>query len=255
MIDRFLPGVPGPAIEEAYNASRGNEIKSGKFDNPKSSAALVANAFGFFLNKPKLIPPLPDCERHWPVQKLTIEKVIKFPWNRGTHPHLDCVILTSSALIGIESKRYEPFRSINKNELSEIYWRDCWGDEMCGFKKARDTLNENSKYFLQFDAAQLFKHAFALRTEVHRNKYKSNLKPILFYIYAEPENWPDGRKVNKKFKEQHAEGLSKFAKMVEGDEVQFLHCSYNTLLQLWDRSGNTKIQKHLLAVKNRYLSF
>ena len=50
MRDRFLPGVPTEQITEIYNAAPGNEITSGKFDSAESSAALVANAFGFFLN-------------------------------------------------------------------------------------------------------------------------------------------------------------------------------------------------------------
>ena len=63
MTDRFLPGVPGAEIERIFNAAAGNEIASGKFDSPESSAALAANAFGFFLNRPRDLPPLPDCGR------------------------------------------------------------------------------------------------------------------------------------------------------------------------------------------------
>ena len=47
MTGRFLPGVPGPKVEAIFNAAAGNEIASGKFDSPESSAALAANAFGF----------------------------------------------------------------------------------------------------------------------------------------------------------------------------------------------------------------
>ena len=46
MHDRFLSGVPCKQIEEIYNAAPGNEIASGKFDSPESSAALAANTFG-----------------------------------------------------------------------------------------------------------------------------------------------------------------------------------------------------------------
>lgn len=254
MFDRFLPGVPEPEIEKALNASPGNEISSGKFDNPESSAALVTNTFGFFLKKRCLIPPLPGCEKYWPVQRLAIEKSIKFPWWGGTHPHLDCVIWTPSALIGIESKRYEPFRPKKEINLSKSYWRDCWGDEMGGFKQVRDIIEEDPRYFSRIDATQLFKHAFALRTEVHRKKYEINLKPILFYVYAEPEKWIDGKKVKESLKKEHQKELLNFAKMVEGDEVQFFHCSYNSLLEHWDRSGDSEIQTHVLAIKKRYFS-
>ena len=60
MHDRFLPGVPRRQIEETYNAAPGKEIVSGKFDSPESSAALAANTFGFFLNRPGDLPSLPD---------------------------------------------------------------------------------------------------------------------------------------------------------------------------------------------------
>ena len=48
----FLPGLPIADIRAAYLTAPGNEIESGKFSSPESSAALVANAFGLFLNSP-----------------------------------------------------------------------------------------------------------------------------------------------------------------------------------------------------------
>ena len=74
MTDRFLPGVPGREIERIFNTAAGNEIASGKFDSPESSAALAANAFGFFLKRPRDLPPLPDCGRvAWPARSLSLE--------------------------------------------------------------------------------------------------------------------------------------------------------------------------------------
>ena len=63
MTGRFLPGVPGPDIEAIFEAAPGNEIGTGKFDNPESSAALAANAFGFFLNRASDLPALPGVAR------------------------------------------------------------------------------------------------------------------------------------------------------------------------------------------------
>lgn len=72
--DRFLPGVPGNDIERILNAAPGNEIARGKFDSPKSSAALAANAFGFFLHRAQELPPLPDCpDVVWPARSLSLE--------------------------------------------------------------------------------------------------------------------------------------------------------------------------------------
>ena len=75
MRDRFLPGVPGGQIEEIYSDAPGNEIVTGKFDSPESSAALVANAFGFFLSRPGGLPPLSGCEDvEWPASSPALEK-------------------------------------------------------------------------------------------------------------------------------------------------------------------------------------
>jgi hypothetical protein len=49
--DLFLPGLPAELIRAAYLNAPGNEIVSGKFASLESSAALVANAFGFFLTE------------------------------------------------------------------------------------------------------------------------------------------------------------------------------------------------------------
>ena len=109
--DRFLPGVPGDDIERILNAAPGDEIKSGKFDSPESSSALAVNTFGFFLHRAVDLPLLPGCGREiWPVRSLSLEATVHFPWSGGRHPVLDCLVITRSALIGIECKRFEPFR-------------------------------------------------------------------------------------------------------------------------------------------------
>jgi hypothetical protein len=57
----------------------------------------------------------------------------------------------------------------------------------------RDSLRHGSSPFVRFDAAQLVKHAFRLRTAVHRDRRFVGKHPVLLYLYAEPERWPDGR--------------------------------------------------------------
>ena len=49
--DRLLAGVPGADIERILGAAPGDAIGRGKFDRPESSAALAANASGFFLHR------------------------------------------------------------------------------------------------------------------------------------------------------------------------------------------------------------
>ena len=54
----FLPEIPADLVTESLMRMPGNEIKSGKIDGPESTAALVANAFGWFLGRAKALPEL-----------------------------------------------------------------------------------------------------------------------------------------------------------------------------------------------------
>ena len=252
--DRWLPGVPGREIERIFKAAPGNEIKTGKFDNPESSAALAANAFGFFFKRPQDLPPLPGCEREvWPARSLSLEAMVFFPWSGGRHPVLDCLVTTPSALIGIESKRFEPFRGKSPASFSDAYWCPVWGDDMKGYEGVRDTLRGNGRLYASLDAAQLVKHAFALRTAVHNRKSGHNgLTPILLYLYAELNVWPNGRPVNAGDKAKHRQEIARFAKDVAGDEVAFVSCSYRRLLEGWARHKEAWIRAHAAAVARRF---
>ena len=227
--------MPGAEIEKIYNAAPGKEITSGKFDSPESSAALAANAFGLFLHRAADLPVLPGCEEEvWPAVSLSIEAELRFPWGGGSHPHLDCLVETPSALIGIESKRFEPYRPPHSPSLSNAFWRPVWGERMRGYEGIRDRLRHNpAGGFAHLDAAQLFKHALGLRSEVQRRGPRK-LKPILFYLHAEPEDWPaSGEAVDERAKARHKEEIEAFGAAVADDEVRFVSCAWRNLLQVW----------------------
>ncbi len=249
MGERFLPGVPGMEIEEIFNAAPGKEIASGKFDSAESSAALAANTFGYFLNRPGDLPPLPGCEDvKWPATSLALEKEVRFPWSGGRHPWLDALIVTPSALIGVESKRFEPFRTASA-VFAKAYFRPVWGDRMKGFEGVRDQFNGGDRPSVGLDRAQLVKHAFALRTQVSSGGKFEGLKPVLFYLYAEPGTWPrSGKPIDDEEKAAHREEISRFSQDVEGDEVRFVACSYRELLATWERGDDMELQEHARAV-------
>ena len=251
---RFLPGVPAAEIERALMAAPGNEIGRRKFDHPESSAALAVNAFGFFLHRAAEMPVLPGCERAgWPARSVSVETTVRFPWRGGRHPVPDCLIATRSALIGVESKRYEPFRPRKLPNLSKAYWRDVWGNRMTGYAGVRDALRSNPQRYSCLDAAQLVKHAFALRTEVHRNGPHAGLRPMLLYVYAEPDVWVrTGRRVDDDAKRRHLAELESFAAGVAGDEVVFVPCSYRRLLETWLSASDQTIRDHARAVVDRF---
>ena len=147
MDEILLPGLPVELIRAAFGSAPGNELASGKIFSPESSSALVANTFGFFLGRPGSLPPIPGTEGcGWPAQSVSLEAEVRFPWTGGRHPHLDVLIHTRDYLIGVESKRYEPFRSKGKMSLSEAYWRPVWGDQMTGYQRVRDGLHDGSLY-------------------------------------------------------------------------------------------------------------
>lgn len=244
----LLPGLPVQAILARYLAGAGDEVRSGKFASPKSSAALVANAFGYFFERPSELPPLPGCEETaWPASRVELEQVVRFPWSGGRHPHLDVIVQSSAVLIGIESKRYEPFRPRKSPSLSTAYWRPVWGESMAGYQGVRDQLGKGTSSFRQLDAAQLVKHAFALRTQVHHKSSPQGQAPVLFYLYAEMGAWPNGELIDAEEHRKHREEIAAFATAVAGDEVRFLSCSYQELLKCWRDNGGPAVRSHAEA--------
>ncbi len=251
---RWLEDVPGEDLERLINAAPGREIATGKFDSPRSSARLAVNAFGYFFRNPCYLPPLPDCEDvEWPATSVNVEQSIRFPWQGGRHPWLDALISTPSALIGVESKRFEPFGRRSRNRegsaVSSTYWRAGWGDQMEGYQEVRNRIHDDKNLFIRLDAAQLFKHALALRTEVNRGGKHNGLTPILFYVYAEPAVWPESNVlVDEQEKIDHRQEIARFAQTVVSDEVRFVACSYRKLLTVWQRSENPGVRSHAEAV-------
>ena len=58
----FLPYLPVEKICNALAKAPGNELNSGKISSPESSAALAANTFGLFLDRPSELPAIPTVE-------------------------------------------------------------------------------------------------------------------------------------------------------------------------------------------------
>ena len=253
-VSRFLSGVPGADIERILNEAPGNELESGKFDRPTSSAALAVNAFGYFLLRPAALPRLPGSEsRGWPAHSLTLEKTIRFPWSGGRHPVLDCLVATGSDLVGVECKRFEPFRGGRSAGFTDTFWRPVWGERMGGFQRVRDLLRANEDLYAFLDAAQLAKHALALRAAVQPRKEHYGLAPFLLYVYAEPDTWPGtGSQIGEDAKARHREEIASFASHVAGDEVAFSACSYRQLLDAWRRSPDQGVARHAEAVIDRF---
>lgn len=159
---------------------------------------------------------------------------------------LDCAVITATHLIGIESKRYEPFRRGKPAVFSDAYWRDVWGEEMGAFLAMRDHLRVAPSHFAHLDAAQLVKHAFGLRTEAKRR----GLRAALVYLFAEPERWPNGKRIEAADRARHRVEIQAFARDVAGAEVAFAHLSYREMIADFERADGAMLHNHAGALRD-----
>ena len=121
------------------------------------------------------------------------------------------------------------------------------------YEGVRDALREDAHVYSHVDAAQLVKHAFALRTQVHRTGPHRGLRPILMYLYAEPLSWAGtGLPVEEEHKVRHRSEIAAFERRVSGDEVRFVSCSYDRLLETWSTAADEDTRSHVKAVIKRF---
>lgn len=241
----FLPDLPVDGILECLKRAPGNEIRSGKFDSPESSAALVANAFGWFLNRPRELPPLPGVPAGQ-VETVTLSAEMRYPWTGGRHPWLDVGIETSTTLIGIESRRYEPFRPGKQAGFAELFDRPEWRQTMPAYTKMRDDLVAGKVDFDAVNAVELIKLAYGIQTRAE----KRAVGGVLVYLYAEPKRWANGKPVDPARIEQHRKEVAKFARMVAGDAVVFVAIRWSDLLNQWAQLPALKA--HATALRERF---
>lgn len=243
-VPSFLPGVPAEAVLAALARSPGNEVASGKFDSPESSAALAVNAFGWFLDRPRSMLPLPGVPMGLP-DALEIEAELRFPWSGGRHPWLDVAITTANTLVGVESKRYEPFRPGKTTTFSEAFDSRDWGKGMARYTALRLALTEGRQTYRCLDAAQLVKHAYALRTQ----SVKRGLGAVLVYLHAAPATWASGKPVSSEAIARHQAEIADFARAVKGDDEVFAAVSWRDLLAQWAKAPATRAHAEALSAR------
>ncbi len=244
MSELFLPGVPENLARQALDRAGGNELASGKFASPESSAALAANGFGWFIERPALLPPFPGLDDiEWPPVSVAIERQMRFPWNGGRHPWLDAAVVTDDYLIGVESKRFEPFRDKKHAVLSNAYDRDVWGEGMEPWCAMRNALKSAPSSFRYLDAAQLVKHAFGLVTEARR----ISRAPVLFYLFAEPARVPAFAR------SEHRAEIEAFSVAVSGARVRFAAASWSEwLMRFASTATSSEVAAHAEALRSKF---
>lgn len=245
--DRFLAGVPVAHVLRRLGKAGGNEIESRKFSSDESSAALAVNTFGWFIEWPELLPPLPGMRPGAKASLVDVEYCARFPWRGGRHPWLDAVVETDTQLIGVESKRFEPYRDKKTVSFSEAYSRDKWGPRMGPWEAMRDALVSGRERFHFLDVAQLVKHAFGLVTQ-GRLKGKES---VLVYLFAEPEKRGDVS-IPRTTLIRHREEIARFSAAVAHAQVAFHAISYREWLARWPASPSS-VRRHAVAILERFL--
>ena len=243
----FLYGVPARYVVDRLAKAGGHELTTGKLASPESSAALAVNTFAWFHDRPECLPRLPMLtEIVWIPTLVEVEYCARLPWSGGTHPWLDAWVETSEAIIGVESKRFEPYRAPKKPSLSKAYDRSVWGDRMAPYEVLRDKLRSGAEDFEFLDAVQLVKHAFGLVTEGRRKKKR----PYLVYLFAEPKEC-GGRPIAESDRRMHREEIARFAAAVSGAEVGFGAISYREWLESWS-DLDLELVSHREAIIERF---
>jgi hypothetical protein len=243
----FLPGVPVDYVRERLEKADGHELTSGKLESDESSAALAVNTFGWFHDRTERLPPFLMLGSDISDPNLVeVEYCARFPWPGGRHPWLDAYAETSESIIGIESKRFEPYRGQKTGIFSDTYDRPVWHDRMVPFERMRDKIRSGAEKFEFLDAVQLVKHAFGLVTE-GRRKTK---RPYLVYLFAEPEVHV-GKPIDVTKKRQHREEISRFAASITGAEVTFGSISYREWLADWPDT-DLELISHRAAILGRF---
>jgi hypothetical protein len=235
----LLPGVPDSYVVERMSRAAGKELSSGKFMSERSSSFLAVNTFAWFHCRPEQLPAFPLDIASWRPSTVEVEHTVRFPWPGGTHPWLDAFVETTSEIIGVESKRFEPYRSKHNPKFSSRYDGNDWYDRMGPFIRMKDNLKSGAISFNHLDAAQLVKHAFGLVTE-GRKRRKT---PYLVYLFAEPAKhataWAG-----------HRSELARFAEAVQNAEVGFAWTSYRDWLGTWP--ADTAVRVHRENILERF---
>lgn len=240
---KFLEGVPSEHILNRLTIMSGKDIARAKLLNNESAAALAVNSFGYFIPRPEIFPAFKGLEFTGKAKEIEIEFKPRLPWEGGKNPNLDAIIKTQNYFIGVESKRYEPYRDDKSIKISDNYYEPIWGNNMRGFECMRDDIRIARYEFQYLDAAQLVKQAFGLYTEAKYHK----LKPVLVYLYAEPktlkgiEIWP------KSFTD-HRDEIKAFADAVRGNDVIFHALSYRE----WIENFGDEAKEHGARIMETY---
>lgn len=171
---------------------------------------------------------------------------MRFPWRGGRHPCLDALVVSEDEIVGVESKRYEPYRAKARSGFSAAFDRDVW-DGLPEWSALRRELSSGKADFRYVDAVQLVKHALGLAAEAKRRGTSARL----VYLFAEPITWPDGRTVSQQSHVAHRAEAELLSQRVRSDAVPLIALDYKALLDRWKMAAHP-VAVHAKAVLENF---
>ncbi|MEH7226504.1 hypothetical protein V7112_22120, partial [Bacillus sp. JJ1566] len=227
--DNLIQGINLVDFQSDLEQGSGNELDT-KFLAIHSSSALVVNHFAYFKKNIESLNLFSFSN----FSCLKFEE--KLPTGlKGTPPNLDVLIKSQDYLIGVESKFLE-FTVKKKVKFSDSYCK-----ENLPFLENHwfDLIRQYQDKSMYLDIAQLIKHSIGLL------KIKDAKRPVLIYIFWEPENHNEIALFNT-----HRDELVRFTRKLSAIGFDFQWYSYRSLWELWDNYNDLRQLSHKL--RERY---
>lgn len=188
-IDKNLYHTMSGKTKNEYNNSDGHELKKGRIDMIRSSAAMIYNLLGdkdVELKKNKYLPE-GNYKKEFEKRYKSIN-VINKKTNEPYAANLDAWLHNESCEIFIESKCMEWLQNSSDKELAKSYIRYTskyfYSDSAELFRTIGNEIPSS-----QYDSCQMFRHALAIYNYLRDHPEKKNKKIYLVNVVWEPDEF------------------------------------------------------------------
>lgn len=224
-------------VREQLSSGDGNELRVRVGKPPSahavhSSAALVANAFGYWFGREGR---LTIADRSG-FDEVRLERQLRI-FKGGRAPNLDVVATGPGVSVAIESKLTETLSRKTASEWSDAYRRpECREGVGEGWVATLDAAMSGTYRTAWLDVPQLLKHALGTQRRLGQS-------PVLIYLYWEPKNAAEFNTVVA-----HRAELAEFAERVSGGSPGFVSVTHDELWREWEVTA----PEHVAALRDRY---
>ncbi|EID84024.1 hypothetical protein MSI_25460 [Treponema sp. JC4] len=222
-LDKNLYHSMSDKTKSEYKNSDGDELKKGRIDMIRSSAAMIYNLLGnddVVLEKNKYLPEGTYTKEF--EKKYKSINVINKETNEPYAANLDAWLHNDSCEIFIESKCMEWLQNSSDKELAKSYIKYTskyfYSDSAEMFKSVGNEISCS-----QYDSCQMFRHTLAIYNYLRDNPDKKNKKIYLVNVVWEPDESELPEEIRDVYKSQLE---------LEHREFQFFYKKMNSIINL-----------------------